>query len=167
MGAREMKRLKNSVKISVLLLLGSVALASGGCVTKGATMSRIEGKTIDTTHPRAELILGSKKLLRKIVMTNVRIGKIGQFQRAEVGLQNLQEERYSLEYRIEWQDEQGFSINSNNSWHRITLGPKQIKNLKSVGKTPEAYKIFVTVRFPDDIFIESHKIEMEERKRRR
>lgn len=148
----------NRIKLVVLLLCSSFVLVFSGCVQqKGATLSHIEDKTIDTTHPRAELVLGSNKLLRKVVLTNVRFGNVGNFQRAEVGLQNLVEKRFSLEYRIDWQDKQGFTVNSNNAWHRIVLGPKQIKSLKSVGKVPEAYKIQVTVRYPDDLFFESNK----------
>lgn len=151
-------------KLIVIMVCGFMFLSSG-CVKHAATKTHVEAKSMDTTHPRAKLVLGSKKLLKKIVLTNVRIGPLGNFQRAEVDLQNLVDTRFSLEYRFEWQDSQGFTVNANNAWHRVTLGPMQIKNLKTVGKVPEAYKIQLIVRYPDDIFIESHKREQEEKKR--
>ncbi len=159
--------MKKPYKLLGMVLLSLFAGLSGcqmGSNTKASNVKHIEDATIDATHPRAELIIGSEKLLGNIVLTNVRFGNVGNFQRAAVGIQNRKEARFSLEYKIEWQDDQGFELNTATAWHRVTLGPKQIKNIQSVGKDPDAYQILVTVRFPDDHFLESHKREQEDRK---
>ena len=142
-----------AVLVAILFLLT-------GCATpKGATSEYTPDKTIDATHPRARLVLGSSKLTRKIVMTNVRFGSVGQLPRAEVGLQNLTNKRFELEYKIDWLDQQGFSINTNNAWHRFSLTPRQNTNFQSVGKVPEAYQIIMNVRIIDDYFIDAKKHE--------
>ena len=152
-------------KLSRLGLVAATLIFAVGCVQHAANAPRVADKTIDTTHSRAELVLASDKLLRKLVMTNVRFGTVGNFARAEVGMQNLSGSKLQLEYKIDWQDSQGFTINSNNTWHRFSLAPKEIKNLQSVGKTPEAARIQVVVRLPDDLFIESNKQQIREDKK--
>lgn len=140
------------------VLLGvSVLFGLSGCaeVQKGANMPRIDSDNIDTTNPRSELVLASKTLVGKLVVTNVRFGTVGNFQRAEVGLQNISNKKLAFEYKIEWQDRDGFTVNAHASWHCFTLTPGQIQNVQSVGKTEEAYRIQVVVRIPDDEFNES------------
>lgn len=138
-----------------ILLMGSMV----GCVApqQGANVSYIKDKTIDASHPRATLVLASSQLLGKLIMTNVRFGAVGNFQRTEVSMQNLSKQKLILEYKIEWQDKDGFTINSNQAWHRFSLSPKQIQNVQSVGKDPAAYQIQVVVRLPDDLFIDFQK----------
>ena len=146
--------------ITVVSLLSSV-----GCVQHAANAPRVADRTIDVTHSRAELVLASDQLLHKLVMTNVRFGSAGNFARAEVGMQNLSDQKLQLEYKFDWQDSQGFTVNSNNTWHRFSLAPKEIKNIQSVGKTPEADRIQVVVRLPDDLFIESRKQQIRDDKK--
>lgn len=142
------------VFFSVVILVGMV-----GCVApqQSANVSHIKDKTIDASHPRALLVLASSQLLDKLVMTNVRFGSVGNFQRTEVSMQNLSKQKLNLEYKIEWQDKDGFTINSNPAWHRFSLAPKQIQNFQSVGKDPAAYQIQVVVRLPGDFFMDSQK----------
>lgn len=114
-------------------------------------------KTVSTMHPRARLIAGSKNLVGQIDLVNVRFGTVGQLQRAEVSVQNLSNKRYSLEYMYVWEDQQGFKINQNTVWKRFTLGPREIRSFQTIGVTPEAYGLTMTVRLPDDIFIHQDK----------
>lgn len=142
------------------LFLSLFSLA--GCVTKGANMTRLAHRTIDETHPRATLILGSNELVNNILITNVRVASAGLLPKAGIDVQNLTDDRYSLEYKVVWRDKQGFPINVSNVWHRFVLTPRKIKSFQSVGKSVDAYSIQFTVRFPDDIFIESDKRTKEE-----
>lgn len=147
---------KNIVRISIVIFLFGLS----ACVApQGATVRQINDQTIDVTHPRAQLVIASDQLLGKLVMTNVRFGTVGNFARTELGMQNLSKRKLVLEYRIIWQDKDGFTINANNAWHRTIMSPKQINNVQSVGKDPDAYQIQVVVRLPDDLFIESHRQE--------
>jgi len=139
-----------------ILLMGSMINLTA-CVTKGANMSRLAQRTIDDTHPRATLILGSTELVNKVLITNVKVVQAGLLSRAGIDVQNLTDNRYNLEYKIVWRDKQGFPIYVSNVWHRFVLTPRKIKSFQSTGKTEEAYSIQFTVRFPDDLYIESDK----------
>lgn len=149
------------IKKLQMLCIFLFALVLVGCETKGATIKRLAHRTIDDTHPRATLILGSTDLVNNILLTNVRVGKVGLLSRASVDVQNLTDERYQLEYKMIWRDSQGFPVDESTVWHRFVLSPRKIKSFQSTGKVPEAYAIQFTVRFPDDLFIESDKQDRE------
>ncbi|MCK5831879.1 MAG: DUF1425 domain-containing protein [Methylococcales bacterium] len=149
------------IQKKMLLLL--VCLLAVGCSAskRGANTQYLAQKTIDDTHPRATLILGSTDLVNNVLITNVRVAQVGQLQKAGIDVQNLTDNRYNLEYKVVWRDKQGFPINVSNVWHRFVLSPRKIKSFQSVGKTIDAYSIQFTVRFPDDLYIESDKREKE------
>lgn len=146
------------IRKNVIVLL--ICLLAAGCSTKkGANIDYLAQKTIDDTHPRATLILGSTDLVNNILITNVKVAQVGLLPKAGIDVQNLTDNRYSLEYKIVWRDKQGFPINVSNVWHRFVLTPRKIKSFQSMGKTEEAYSIQFTVRFPDDLYINSDKRE--------
>jgi len=113
----------------------------------------VKQDTLDDTHPRARLVLGSEKLIGNIRMANIRFRKVGLFTQAQVGIQNLSDVRYNLEYKVEWEDENGFMLDQSGAWQRFTLAPTQIDTVTATGKLQEAYKVVFTVRLPDDPFI--------------
>jgi len=151
-------------RISSVLLLAYLALSLSACSTapiKGANMRYQEQQTIDGTHPRATLIIGGTELLNNILLTNVRVAQVGLLSRAGIDVQNLSDNRYTLEYKAVWHDQQGFEVGTSNVWHRFVLTPHKIKSIQSIGKTPEAYSIQLTVRFPDDLYIETDRLDRE------
>ncbi len=117
----------------------------------------VKQDTLDDTHPRARLVLGSEKLVGNIRMANIKFRKVGLFTQAQVGIQNLSDVRYNLEYKVEWEDEGGFMLDQSGVWQRFTLSPTQIDTVTTTGKVPEAYKVVFTVRLPDDPFIINNK----------
>lgn len=145
--------------IFILTTCLSFILLSGCSSKKDAVAEKehLAQKTIDDTHPRATLILGTTELVNKILFTNVRVGQVGLLPRAGIDVQNLTDNRYNLEYKIVWRDKERFPINVSNVWHRFVLSPRKIKSFQSVGKTEEAYSVQFTVRFPDDEFIDADK----------
>ncbi len=152
---------KNKMIKKKLILLLICFFVAGCSVKKGANMQYLAQKTIDDTHPQATLILGTTDLVNNILITNVKVAQVGLLQKAGIDVQNLTDNRYNLEYKIVWRDKQGFPVNVSNVWHRFVLSPRKIKSFQSMGKTEEAYSIQFTVRFPDDLFIESDKKEQE------
>lgn len=114
-------------------------------------------RTIDTSDPRAKLVLASGDLLRKIGLGETRFRQVGQLTQAQVLVQNLTDDRYTLEHKFDWQGSQGFSESSISTWHRFTLAPRETKTFISTGKVPEAVNIVFTVRLPDDAFIDNYK----------
>ena len=146
----------------LLILLTCIVI---GCNThRGTNADHLAQRTIDDTHPRATLILGHTDLVNNILITNVRVAQVGLLPKAGIDVQNLTDNRYNLEYKIVWRDKQGFVINIGNVWHRFVLSPRKIKSFQSMGKTEDAYSIQFTVRFPDDLYIESDKREVESKK---
>ena len=148
-------------KFQLLMVLLSATLLTA-CMTKGDHLKYLEHKTIDDTHPRATLIIGSTELVDMVLITNVKIAQAGLLPKAGIDVQNLTDNRYSLEYKIVWRDKQGFPINVGHVWHRFVLSPRKIKSFQSLGKTEDAYSIQFTVRYPDDLYIESDRRAAEE-----
>jgi uncharacterized protein YcfL len=144
-----------------LVVLAAIAVWCAGCASVGpaAGLRTVPQPMIDTSHPNAKLITGSEKLMNNVAIIDPRFRKVGQLQQAEVTVQNLTDIRYTLEYKFDWEDSQGFSVDSHSVWHRFTLTPRQTQRFQSTGKTPAASIIIFTVRFPDDAFIEEYKQE--------
>ena len=67
-------------------------------------------------------------------------------------VQNLTWSTHNLEYKFEWADSQGFTVDNPTVWHRFTLTPHQVQSFKSTGKKPEAKRITFTVRPVEDKF---------------
>ncbi|MCB1761088.1 MAG: YcfL family protein [Gammaproteobacteria bacterium] len=140
----------------LLAILAAVLLV--GCNTpSGGSNPNIRHhpqNTIDDSNPRARLVLASQDLVGRIALTDARIGSAGQLTKAEVTLQNLSDDRYQLEYQFAWEDREGFSINENRVWKRITLAPRELRSVRSVAGDPKADAFTLTVRFPHDFLIE-------------
>lgn len=153
---------KMKIKMIVVMLTVGMACNLSGCgSTKGANLKYKAQRTIDDTHPRATLILGSTELVDNILITNARVAEVGLLSRAGVDVQNLTDDRYTLEYKFVWRDKQGFEIDASNVWHRFVLTARKIKSFQSVGKMEEAYAVQFTVRFPDDLYIETDRLDRE------
>jgi uncharacterized protein YcfL len=150
------------IKILKMVLVALILPVMISCSsTPGANMKFKEQRTIDDTHPRATLILGTSDLVDNILLTNVQVAQVGLLSKAGVDVQNLTDERYTLEYKFVWRDKQGFALDSTNVWHRFVLTPRKIKSFQSVGKSEDAYSVQFTVRFPDDLYIESDRLDRE------
>jgi uncharacterized protein YcfL len=123
-------RLRCLTTVFLLILLGA-------CAT-----------TTPVVDKRAQLVLASSKLIKIVSMENVRFGRVERFTRAQVDIRNLSGRPLKLEYQVQWRDQGGFNVNSMSAWQRITLAPRQIESVLSVGKVEEAYGIRLTVREP-------------------
>jgi len=134
--------------ISLLLMLVACKPA-----TVAENPGYLKQDTLDDTHPRARLVLGSDKLVGNIRMANIKFRKVGLFTQAQIGVQNLSDVRYNLEYKVEWEDKNGFMLDQSGVWQRFTLSPTQIDTVTATGKVAEAYQVVFTVRLPDDPFI--------------
>lgn len=114
-------------------------------------------QTIDISNPRAKLVMGSEMLVGDIAIMDPKLRDHGALTQSQVTVQNASGTRYTLEYKFDWTDDQGFSVASINSWHRFTLAPREVRTFTSMGKQPNAKNIVFTVRLPDDAFIENYK----------
>ncbi|MCZ6642639.1 MAG: DUF1425 domain-containing protein [Gammaproteobacteria bacterium] len=104
--------------------------------------------------PTANLIVSTVELLDAVELGNVRFRKIGQFTQTQVDLVNSSDLPVDLEYRISWQDDQGFDTGGLNSWQFVSVAAQGSESLTSLGKVPEAKNITLTVRLPELVFEE-------------
>ncbi len=146
--------------VTIIIALSTATLVTTGCNTVGGLNPNIrhhQQNTVNSENPRARLVLGSGKLVNRIALTDVRLGSAGDLAKAEVTVQNLTNDRYSLEYQFAWEDSEGFSINENRVWQRFVLGPRELRSFRSIATNPRAHKFTMTVRLPDDFFIHQEK----------
>lgn len=139
-------------------LAGLLTLAA--CNSTGLSDPNIrqyQQDTVNASNPRARLVLGSPDLVNRVALTDARIGAVGELARGEVTVQNLSDNRYQLEYQYAWEDQQGFGISENRVWRRFVLAPRELKSFQSVAGSPQAYGFTMTVRFPEDFFINQEK----------
>jgi uncharacterized protein YcfL len=143
------------MKTACTATLALVALMLG---LPGAALAEGVGThTVDTSHPRAKLVLASEAMLGQVVILDPKFRDVGRLTQTQVTVQNLTENRFTVEYKFDWEDADGFKIEGPSVWRTLTLTPHLVTNLGSTGKTPQAKKIIVTVRFPDHVFIEQDK----------
>jgi uncharacterized protein YcfL len=141
-------------KILMGLILSSVFILTACQVpTVAENPGFIARSTLDNSDPRARLVLGSRKLVGNIRMANLHFRKVWRLTQAQVGIQNLSNDRYTVEYRVEWEDKNGFMVDQSGVWRRMTLSPSQIDTISATGKVPEAEHIVINLRMPDDPFI--------------
>lgn len=111
-------------------------------------------ETIDQSHPRVRLIVGSKKLHKKIHLTKAKVAPFGKLMRGQAIVQNITDKRLSLEYKVDWFDDEGFLVGDGGIWNRFAVGGREMKTIKSIGKSRYASRMQLTVRYPGDIFID-------------
>ena len=150
-----------TMKIYKLIILYTVIALSISCTSINPTSHQVSETSlshlVNRNHPRATLVIGSEDLLGNIAISDPRFKSVGSLTQAQVYVQNLSEDRYTLEYKIDWEDSNGFSIQGINAWRRFTLTPHQRNTLSATGKNANATNIVVIVRLPDDAFIELYK----------
>jgi uncharacterized protein YcfL len=148
-----MKRIAFVRLVAAVVVVGVVA----GCTPQNVRSNQelVPGPSIDQSYPGAKLVLGSEDLVGEVRLSNAIFRPVGQLTQAQVTVQNLTDTRYTLEYKFDWEDANGFAIGSLGTWHRFKLTPRHVAKFTSTGKTPEATNIIFTVRLPDDVFIHS------------
>ncbi|MEM9439016.1 MAG: DUF1425 domain-containing protein [Pseudomonadota bacterium] len=137
-------------------LLASLALLTlVGCgssdepITTGFAKD-INAEAVDESDPRAKLVLGQDVLRGRIYLENPRFRKVGAFTQTAVQVVNQSQDRFELEYRVTWFDDDDFEVESK-AWRRFTLAGYEDKTIQASATRPEASKITLVVRFPDEI----------------
>lgn len=155
MGAEQLRitMMTNTMRIVPALLIGLLAGCNQTNNVRPNNGELVPNASVDQSHPRAVLILGSDDMVGSLNIGGLRFRQVGQLSQAQVTLQNMTNDNFSLEYRFEWQDRDGFQVETLGTWHRFKLAAHGTKNFTSTGKTPEAYKMVFTVRYPGGPFI--------------
>lgn len=129
--------------------MASFAFSQLGCATAARPdLKDTRNVVVDEANPRAKLILGSRDLLGKVVIIDPKFRKTGSLTEASVSVQNLSKKTYHLEYRFEWEDDDGFGVDGMSVWQRFSLTPNLVKKIRATGPSPQATRITFTVRYP-------------------
>lgn len=144
-------------KAAVIFALTLLSLISAGQTPPAYGSEIMSTPTVDTSHPRAKIVVASEALVGQIVVIDPKFRELGKLTQTQLTLQNLTENRYTIEYKFDWEDAQGFKIEGPSVWRTQTMTPHLVTNLNSTGKTPQAKNIIFTIRFPDNVFIEQDK----------
>ncbi len=59
---------------------------------------------------RARLVIGAKELLGKVMLDHPKFKRVGNFTRGAITIQNTTNDRYDIEYKVDWEDEQDFPL---------------------------------------------------------
>jgi len=143
--------------LTVFPVLGLALLAGcksqykpvGAGITSGAALDG-KAQTVDESDERARLILGQDLLRGRIKIDNPRFRKVGKFTQTAVQVVNQTEDLFELEYQLVWRDDDDFEVSSS-AWKRFTLGGYEQEAIQALANRPEASKITVTVRLPDQV----------------
>lgn len=126
-------------------------------VELGSNMPIKHTRAVDTSYGPLTRVIASDYLIGYIALVNPRVGQTGRFTKAQVTVQNLTQNRYSLEYQFQWRDAQQFAVGDPRPWQRFVLGPKEAKIIQEMALNVDAVRAIFTVRLPDDTFIEMNK----------
>ena len=85
-------------------------------------------------------------------MSNVKLRKVGRLTEAQVAIQNMSNERLHLEYRVEWENVNGFIVDQSGGMATINTISNTDRYIFNRRKNPEAEKIIVNLRKSDDPF---------------
>jgi hypothetical protein len=147
--------IKNRVKklVTKISIIGTVVIISIFLHANLYAEKMTEHETIDQTHPRARLIVGSKGLHKKIHIIKAKVAPFRNWMRGQATIQNLTDKTLTLECKFDWLDDEGFLIGDGGIWQRFPIGPRDLRPFKSLGKSKYASKMQFTVRFPGDSLI--------------
>lgn len=154
-------------KLCIIAWCAVAVAMSSGCAKRvsqpepglppGSNMQIKPTRAVDTSYGPLTRIIASDHLVGYIAVVNPRIGQAGAFTKGKVTVQNLTQNRYSLEYQFQWEDAQQFTVGSPRPWERFVLGPKEAKNIQEMALNKDAVRAKFTIRLPDDTFIELNK----------
>ena len=61
-------------------------------------------------------------------------------------IRNRTNRKLNLEYQLLWRDRAGLMINNMSGWQTMSIDPRQVETVESVGKVIEAFGFRLTVR---------------------
>lgn len=86
---------------------------------------------------------------RRIELGQARFRLQGRYTMVEVQAQNTSGRDARIEYKVDWFDRDGFSVQTTSSWQSLTLSPRSFEAIRSVGQTAGAYSARLTIRGAD------------------
>jgi len=117
-----------------------------------AAQTSTEPSAVDVPRAPANVVM-APELTTDLFVSEVKLRDLGALKQAQVAVENVSGARYTLEYRFEWTDDDGFQAGTTRTWHRFVLAPGQRELISSTGQVPSASNAVFSVRLPDDYFL--------------
>lgn len=118
----------------------------------GAAESSEDSGGNDVAGVPANVVM-APELRTDLFVSKVKLRDLGALKQAQVAVENVSRARYTLEYKFEWTDEDGFQAGTTRTWHRFVLAPGQREFISSTGQVPSASNAVFSLRLPDDYFL--------------
>lgn len=96
--------------------------------------------------PQLTINLESSSIGRRIELGQPRFRAAGRYQMVEVQAQNVSSRDQTIEYKIDWFDREGFSVQTTSTWQSLRLSPNAYEAIRSVGQTDTAHSARLTIR---------------------
>lgn len=100
-------------------------------------------------NQRLEINWESNGLGRRIELGQARFRPSGRYSMVEVQAQNVTSRDQTIEYKIDWFDRDGFSVQTSSNWQRLSLSPRAYEAIRSVGQVANAHWARLTIREAD------------------
>lgn len=132
------------------LRTGTLCLALGfvaGCTTATNTYERVAPQAAASNVPVSKVI-GDESLGRVFQVTGVVQSTVsGNLLKVQATVENLETKLKTLNYKIEWIDNTGMSVDSaNEGWRTIQLQGRESQTIQSVAVTPRAVDFRIKLR---------------------
>jgi uncharacterized protein YcfL len=98
---------------------------------------------------RLEINLETNGLGRRIELGEARFRPSGRYTMVEVQAQNVTSRDQHIEYKIDWFDSGGFSVQTSSNWQQLSLSPRAYEAIRSVGQVANAQWARLTIREAD------------------
>lgn len=119
------------------------------CVALAVTVAGAGSALAQDAAPTLEINYETSGLARRIEFGPAQFRIMGRYQMFQVQAQNITSRDQRLEYKIDWFDAGGFSVQTTSNWMPLTLSPRQFQAIQSVGQVATAHSARLTLRDPD------------------
>jgi uncharacterized protein YcfL len=128
-------------------LVAFAAVLLSGCAVGTNTYERAAPQAAGAVVPVSKVI-GDESLERVFRVTGVLQTKVsGNLLKVQATVENLESKLKTLNYKIEWVDDAGMSIDSaNEGWKTIQLQGRESQTIQSVAVSPRAVDFRIKLR---------------------
>jgi uncharacterized protein YcfL len=119
-------------------------LALGACAI--ATPARAQAEVQPEEPARLETVFETRSLDHRIELGPPRFRAVGNLTQLQIQVRNASSRQQLIEYRIEWFDAEGFSVQAGTVWQPLILTPNATSTINSVGQVAKAHAARLTLR---------------------
>jgi uncharacterized protein YcfL len=135
----------NTSWIASALLVAAVLLPACASQPRGTSTNTYTGGA-----GQEQTFVGDRDLAAKFVLLNIRT-ETGERMRVQFDLQNTTASDLSVEWAIDWKDQNGFRVDTNPHWLPAVVTGKGFHAIQATAPTPAARQFQLMLRRPTPI----------------